>query len=169
MTSQPSATIRRLSGVDLSVMLNIINAAAAKYGGVIPPDCYHEPYMTEEELAREMSSMAFYGWTEAGKLVGVAGLQSVSDVTLVRHVYVIPDSQGKGIGTRLLDHLKKLTKTRLLLVGTWAAAYWAVAFYQKYGFTLSSDKDDLLARYWPISPRQIETSVVLGMRLEPSR
>jgi hypothetical protein len=36
-------------------------------------------------------------------------------------------------------------------------------FYQKHGFKLvgEKDKDRLLREYWSISPRQVETSVVL--------
>ncbi len=169
MTNQSSSTIRRLSHAELPVVLDIINAAAKKYGGVIPDDCFHEPYMTREELTREMSAMDFYGWVEDGKVAGTAGFQPVADVTLIRHAYVLPDYQRKGIGAALLDHLKKRTRTRRLLVGTWAAAYWAVGFYQKQGFELLPDKDALLARYWQISPRQIETSVVLGMDMEQHR
>ena len=169
MTNQTSSAIRRLSTAELPVVLDIINAAANRYSGVIPTDCYHEPYMTPDELKREMSAMEFYGWIEDGKMAGVAGFQPVADVTLIRHAYVLPEHQRKGIGTRLLDHLKNLTKTRRLLVGTWAAATWAVGFYQKYGFELLPEKDELLARYWKISLRQIETSVVLGIDIEQHR
>jgi GNAT superfamily N-acetyltransferase len=161
-----SASIRQLSIDDLPIIIDIINTAAKKYGGVIPADCYHEPYMAEEELAREMTSMTFYGFLEDNKTIGVAGFQPVADVTLIRHAYVRPEHQRKGIGAVLLDHLKNLTRTRRLLVGTWASAQWAVDFYEKQGFGLLTDKDNLLARYWKISPRQIETSVVLGMELE---
>ncbi len=157
--------IRELSFADIRSIYDVINLAAQAYRGVIPSDCYHEPYMPKEELRREMKSMTFFGWEEASRLVGVMGFQQVKDVTLIRHAYVLPESQGKGIGTRLLDHLKQMTKTRQLLVGTWADAMWAVEFYQKQGFKLMPDKDGLLKRYWNIPGRQIETSVVLGIDL----
>ena len=165
--STDSSTIKRLSSADLPVILGIVNTAAKKYGGVIPADCYHDPYMTGEEMAQQMTSMIFYGWSEDDKLIGVAGFQPVADVTLIRHVYVLPEHQGMDVGTKLLDRLKSLTRTRRLLVGTWAAAYWALGFYQKYGFDFLPHKAEVLARYWPISQRQIETSTVLGMELEP--
>jgi len=161
-----TTSIKRLSPADLPVMFDIINAAAERYRGVIPDYCYHEPYMSREELTREFSAMTFFGWTEDRKIVGVAGFRPVSEVTLIRHAYVLPEYQRKGIGSKLLDHLSSLTGTRRLLVGAWAAAYWALDFYQKYGFKLLPDKDKLLSRYWKISPRQIETSVVLGMELQ---
>jgi GNAT superfamily N-acetyltransferase len=157
--------IRELSYVDIDCIYDIINSAAGAYKGIIPSDCYHEPYMPKEELQREMKSMTFFGWEEVRRLVGVMGFQLVKDVTLIRHAYVLPDRQGKGVGTRLLDHLKQMTTTRQLLVGTWADATWAVEFYQKQGFKLMPDKDELLMRYWNIPRRQIETSVVLGIDL----
>jgi len=157
--------IRKLSHKDMNVIYEIINQAARAYRGVIPDDCYHEPYMPKQKLRREMESMIFFGWEEEGQLVGVMGFQPVQDVTLIRHAYVLPNYQRKGIGTRLLTHLKQMTKTKCLLVGTWADASWAIDFYQKHGFRLMPNKDELLTRYWNIPQRQVETSVVLGMEL----
>ena len=155
--------IRELSAKDTDVVYQVINEAAGAYHGVIPDDCWHEPYMPVEELHHEMESMTFFGWEDEGKLVGVMGFQPVKDATLIRHAYVLPAYQRRGIGTGLLEHLKQLTSTRRLLVGTWAAAGWAIDFYRKHGFELLSDKDELLTTYWDIPPRQIETSVVLGV------
>jgi len=157
--------IRGLYRTDADCIYDIINSAAVAYRGVIPYDCYHEPYMPPEELEKEMKVMTFFGWQEKHKLVGVIGFQPVKDVTLIRHAYVSPGNQGKGIGTRLLNHLKQLTETGQLLVGTWADATWAIEFYKKRGFKLMPDKDRLLMTYWNIPQRQIETSVVLGIEL----
>ncbi len=155
--------IRILSLKEADVIYEIINQAARAYEGLIPDDCYHEPYMPKEELYREMKSMVFFGWEEGGKLMGVMGFQPVKDVTLLRHAYVLPDYQRKGIGTMFLSHLRQITKTKDLLVGTWADATWAINFYKKHGFKFMSDKDTLLKKYWDIPQRQIETSVVLGI------
>jgi GNAT superfamily N-acetyltransferase len=157
--------IRKLSNTDTDAVYEIINRAARAYQGAIPDDCYHEPYMPKEEMQREMSSMTFFGWEEQRRLVGVMGFQPVKDVTLIRHAYVLPDHQRKGIGTILLDQLKQMAMTKQLLVGTWADATWAIDFYQKQDFKLMPDKDELLMRYWDIPQRQIETSVVLGIDL----
>jgi GNAT superfamily N-acetyltransferase len=157
--------IKKLSAKEAQVIYEITNQAASAYKGAIPDDCYHEPYMPKEELHQEMKSMTFFGWTEKGKIVGVMGFQPIKDVTLIRHAYVLPDYQGKGIGTRLLNHLKQMTRTRHLLVGTWVDATWAIEFYQKHGFKLLPNKDELLIKYWNISQRQIETSVVLGIEI----
>jgi len=118
------------------------------------------------ELRREMAQMRFYGWEEDGSLVGVAGYQPVNGVTLMRHVYVLPECQHRGIGTRLCNYLKRITRTRRLLVGTWAGAAWAIKFYKHLGFRMLPNKDRLLDKYWQIPPRQRDVSVVLGLNME---
>ena len=147
-----------------TAVLAIVNAAAEAYRAVIPADRWHEPYMPREELDGEITAgVVFWGYEQDGRLVGVMGLQSVRDVDLIRHAYVLPESQGRGIGGALLRHLRGLS-TRPMLVGTWAAADWAVRFYERYGFRLASPahKTVLLKTYWSIPDRQIETSVVLA-------
>ncbi len=158
--------IRRCTDGDTDRIYVIINEAAKAYEGVIEDDCYHQPYMPREELEREMEQVTFYGWETEDELVGVMGIEPVEDVTLIRHAYVLPPYQGQGIGSQLLARLIAETTTPRLLVGTWAAAYWAVAFYHGHGFKLLADKDELLAKYWDIPRRQIETSVVLGIMLD---
>ena len=143
----------------------IINEAAKAYESVIPADRYHQPYMTMDELKREMRRMTFFGWEENGELVGIMGFEPIQDVTLIRHAYVLPRWQRQGIASKLLAHLKGLVTTSRLLVGTWTDAHWAIEFYVKHGFTLMPNKDELLKTYWDIPPRQIETSVVLGMEV----
>jgi N-acetylglutamate synthase-like GNAT family acetyltransferase len=150
--------------MDVPVIFEIINDAAGAYRGVIPADCRAEPYMSEEELRREIDDgVQFWGVEEAGRLVGVMGIQHVRDVSLLRHAYVLTAKRQKGIGGRLLDVLRAQT-SRPLLVGTWAAATWAVRFYEKHGFRLVTpdEKDRLLRTYWRISDRQVQTSVVLA-------
>ena len=155
--------IRRCTDADVAALDAIINDAARAYRGHVPDDCLHDPYMSRAELLQEIGSgVQFSGWDERGVLVGVMGLQDVQDVALIRHAYVRSAGQGQGIGGRLLDYLIA-EATRPLLVGTWAAATWAIRLYERHGFTLVGDeeKDRLLAKYWKISERQRETSVVL--------
>jgi len=159
--------IRRLSPSEFDSMLNVVNDAAQAYEDVIPDDRWKEPYMPAEELRKEIESgVEFYGWMENGALVAVMGIQLVNDVTLIRHAYVRTDHQRRGIGEKLLKHLLGLARTSEVLVGTWEAAYWAVRFYEKHGFTLvpKEEKDKLLRKYWNIPERQIETSVVLKLK-----
>lgn len=147
---------------DEEVILRVINESAKAYRGVIAPDRYHEPYMPLSELREEMREMTFFGYEEGGRLLGVVGYQPVKDVTLVRHLYVLPGHQRRGIGGQLLNHVMSMVTTQRVLVGTWEAAAWAVRFYEKHGFKLVPDKDLLLRTYWRIPERQIELSVVLG-------
>ena len=145
-------------------MLAIINAAAQRYRGVIPQDRWRAPYMSAGELDHEVASgVAFFGATLQTELVGVMGVQSVADVTLIRHAYVAPGRQGAGAGGALLDGLRAGTPGRML-VGTWAAAAWAIRFYEGRGFALVAPKQTapLLRRYWSVPDRQVETSVVLS-------
>ena len=148
---------------DIPNIHDIINEAAAAYKGVIPPDCWHEPYMKLFELMDEIrDGVQFWGLKEADRLIGVMGLQSVLDVTLIRHAYVRRSHQNKGIGSVLLADLARMATTPLL-VGTWADAHWAIRFYQRHGFRLVSpeEKDRLLTTYWNIPDRQRQASVVL--------
>lgn len=147
-----------------ATILAIVNAAAEAYRGVIPDDCWHEPYMSAAELEREVAAgVAFWCYDEGDGLAGVMGIQPVRDVDLIRHAYVLPERQASGIGGRLLAHLQRLTRRRIL-VGTWADATWAIRFYERHGYELVPEarKAELLRTYWTISDRQIETSVVLA-------
>jgi len=143
----------------------VINDAAAAYRGVIPADRWHEPYMPREELLSEMrAGVKFFCIRRDGRVVGVMGLQHVADVALIRHAYTVSSQQHGGVGTLLLQHLKRQAD-RPLLVGTWKAATWAVRFYERRGFRLVSDeeKERLLRRYWNIPERQVAESVVLTL------
>jgi len=159
--------ICRLSPSEFDAILSVVNDAAQAYKGVIPEDRWKEPYMPAEELRKEIESgVEFYGWKEDNALVAVMGIQLVNDVTLIRHAYVLTDHQRRGIGEKLLKHLLGLARTSDVLVGTWEVAYWAIRFYEKHGFTLTSkeEKNRLLRKYWNIPERQIETSVVLKLK-----
>ncbi|MBN1367580.1 MAG: GNAT family N-acetyltransferase [Dehalococcoidales bacterium] len=155
--------IRQCKLSDTNRIYSIINEAAHAYEGVIPADCYHQPYMPMSELEGEIKRMTFYGWVENRELVGVMGIESVADVTLIRHAYVLTPWQNKGIGSGLLEHLMKLCQTERLLVGTWTANTGAIRLYERYGFKLQPNKDELLRTYWDISPRQIETSIAMEL------
>jgi GNAT superfamily N-acetyltransferase len=149
---------------DIDAILEVINDAAQAYRGIIPDDRWKEPYMSVEELGKEIEAgVQFFGQIKDERLLGVAGIQALEDTTLIRHAYVIPSFQRKGIGARLLKYLMDLAGTGEVLVGTWADATWAIRFYEKHGFRLVSqrEKDRLLRAYWDIPDRQIETSVVL--------
>ena len=156
--------IRRCKPEEFEKIYEVINDAAARYKGIIPSDCWKEPYMSRQELRHEIDDgVVFWGYYEEDKLMGVMGIQPVQDVTLIRHAYVRTAKQNQGIAKKLLSRLRK-ESTRPILIGTWAAAVWAIRFYEKHGFKLVSpeEKDRLLRKYWSIPERQISTSVVLA-------
>src|ERR1700740_793659 len=156
--------IRQCDDRDFELIWAIINDGAQAYKGVIPEDRWTEPYMSKSELRHEIDDgVAFWGYEEGGKLVGVMGFQQVQDVTLIRPAYVATNSQKRGIGAQLLSHLRKLTPGPVL-IGTWSDALWAIRFYEKHGFQLVRPQQikRLIKQYWSIPERQIEASVVLA-------
>jgi GNAT superfamily N-acetyltransferase len=158
------SSIRLCRDDERAAILTVVNAAAVAYRGVIPADRLHEPYMSASELDGEIDAgVVFWGYEANGVLIGVMGIQPVRDVDLIRHAYVLPGNQRRGVGGDLIEHLRRLSQ-RPMLVGTWAAAEWAIDFYRRHGFEQVSPerKTALLKSYWTIPDRQIETSVVLA-------
>jgi GNAT superfamily N-acetyltransferase len=162
--------IRSCTDDDLLDIYTVINDAAHAYRGVIPPERWKEPYMRMEELRAEIAAgVHFLGYRLSDQLIGVIGLQHVLDAALIRHAYVRTAYRNQGIGGQLLAELRAQTQ-RQLLVGTWAAAHWAIRFYEKHGFRLASEpnKQQLLAKYWSLPASQVKASVVLtGPPQEP--
>jgi len=149
---------------DTPKILHVINDASLRYKGIIPDNCWHEPYMSEQELIDEFSDgVHMFGFQHNNKLIGVIGIQKVKDVILIRHAYTLTSYQGKGTGSALLEHLLKANKNSRLLVGTWRNAIWAIRFYKKFDFILHAKEQStlLLKKYWKIPSKQIENSVVL--------
>jgi N-acetylglutamate synthase-like GNAT family acetyltransferase len=156
--------IRRCVDSDFDTIFEIINDSAQSYKGVIPADRWGDPYMPRKHLRQEIDAgVVFWGFEDDGELIGIMGIQEVKDVTLIRHAYVRTVRRNRGVGGKLIFFLKTLTK-RPILVGTWAAAEWAIRFYENHEFKLVSweEKECLLRKYWSIPARQTETSVVLA-------
>ncbi len=149
---------------DSSKILYVINDAAVRYKDIIPDNCWHEPYMSKQELVDELTDgVRMFGYNRNNKLIGVIGIQEIKDVILIRHAYTLTSYQGKGIGSALLKYLLKRNQNSCLLVGTWRKATWAIRFYEKFGFVLHPKKQSiqLHKKYWKIPLKQIENSVVL--------
>lgn len=165
-TLDNNTIIRKCNDADIVTIEAIINEAAQVYRNVIPPDCWHEPYMKRSELMAEIADgVKFWGYEQSTRLIGIMGLQKVGDARLIRHAYVRPDHQHRGVGSALLTTLGSQVTGRLL-VGTWATASWAIRFYEQHGFCLVSEeeKEQLISTYWSIPLRQRQTSVVLVRR-----
>tara|TARA_B100001146_G_C15979878_1_gene347885 strand:+ start:18 stop:521 length:504 start_codon:yes stop_codon:yes gene_type:complete len=156
--------ITEYTKIDLINILTVINDAALKYKGVIPDDCWHEPYMSEQELLNELDNgVRMFGYRKDNRLVGVMGIQELKEVTLIRHAYILSDYQRMGIGKSLLQYLFRSIRVSKIMVGTWQDATWAINFYLKSGFVLHDREqtDQLLNKYWHVPLRQMENSVVL--------
>ena len=156
--------IRKCTDSDFETIFEIINDAAQAYKGTIPADCWHEPYMPREELKHEIEGgISFWALEDQEGLIGVMGIQDKGDVTLIRHAYVRSSRRNQGAGTCLLRFLESRTD-KPILIGTWADATWAIAFYQRNGYRVlpGHEKDRLLRKYWTIGERQVVTSVVLA-------
>ena len=149
---------------DIFKILHVINDASLRYKGVIPDNCWREPYMSEQELIDEFSNkVRMFGYYHNNKLIGVIGIQKIKDVILIRHAYILTSHQGKGTGSALLEYLLKKNQNSRLLVGIWRNAIWAIKFYEKFGFILHAKEQStlLLRKYWKIPSKQIKNSVVL--------
>ena len=160
--------IREYKKSDSSKILYVINDAAIRYKGIIPDNCWHEPYMSEQKLVNEFNAgVCMYGYHHNNKLIGVIGIQEVKDVILIRHAYTLTFYQGKGTGSELLKYLLKKNTNSRLLVGTWRDATWEIQFYEKFGFILHTKEQStlLLKKYWEIPSQQIENSIVLESQL----
>jgi len=156
--------ITEYSKKDISNIIYVINDAAIKYKGVIPGYCWHEPYMSEQEIIIEFNNgVHMFGYRSNDKLIGVMGIQELKEVTLIRHAYILTSYQGTGVGKLLLKYILQKNKSAYLLVGTWRNATWAIRFYEKSGFILQTKKRtvQLLKKYWKIPTTQIDNSVVL--------
>ena len=162
--------LRKSTQDDFRQIHEIINDAASAYKGIVPADCWHEPYMPRTELEEQIADgVQFTCFVEADKIVGVMGIQDKGEVNLIRHAYVASERRGGGIGGVLLRELVE-NSSKPILIGTWKAANWAIRFYKKHGFAQVSEqeKNRLLKRFWNIPDRQIETSVVLKDQRHPN-
>jgi len=156
--------INEYTKTNTSKILYIINDASLRYKGIIPNNCWQEPYMSKQKLVDEFNSgVRMFGYSHNKKLIGVIGIQEIKDVTLIRHAYTLTSYQGKGTGSALLEYLLKKNQNSRLLVGTWKNAIWAIKFYEKFSFILHAKDQStlLLKKYWKIPLKQIKNSVVL--------
>ena len=156
--------IRKCRNSDFDTIYVIINESSQSYKGVIPSEYWKEPYMSKNELKREIDEgVEFFGYEVDGKLVGVMGIQHKQDITLIRHAYVCTSKQNRGIGGKLLSYLQELT-TEPILIATWSSATRAIQFYKKHGFQLlfQEEGDRLQRKYWSTPEHKIKASVVFA-------
>lgn len=164
--------IRRLRENEVSDALRVINDAARAYKRILSSHVYKEPQMALREFLDEAERIGFYVVEDEARIIGVMGYEYVEDVVLIRHAYVKPGRQRKGVGSLLLRHLEDLIRSEnrasRIVVGTYADAYWAVDFYRKHGYKPVSDHDATLRRYYVIPDIQRENSIALEKEIERS-
>jgi GNAT superfamily N-acetyltransferase len=152
--------IRALTLADRDAALAVINAAAGWYREFLPPEEYHDPEMTPAQWEAEARRMTWYGAFVAGTLAGVMGLEYVQDAALLRHAYVLPDHQRRGVGSRLREHLERQVQgARRIIVGTYAGNYKARGALGKAGYRLSPDSEAVLRAYYSIPEDRLRSSV----------
>lgn len=164
MVEELQVSVREYAEGDFEAVYATINEAAMAFRDTIPADRWHEPYMPREELSGEIASGVMFSCAVIeGRVIGVMGLQCKGDVDLIRHAYVVPQLQSRGIGAMLLEHLEALSG-RPILIGTWRANVGAISFYERHGYKLvgEDDRERLLRTYWQIPERQIEESIVMA-------
>ena len=159
-------TIRTLTAADWDAAVNVINTAARWYRDFLPPDELHDPEMTAAQWDDEARRLAWYGGFLDGALVAVMGLDYSRDAALLRHAYVLPDQQHRGIGLRLGEHLESEARRegaarciRRIIVGTYARNYKARGALEKAGYTLSADSGTILREYYAIPEDRLRASV----------
>ncbi len=92
--------------------------------------------LDEDELADMIRERQFFVAADDGDLAGCAGWWDSN----LRHVYVAPGVERRGLGTRLVQHAEQVfrqrTRSRELHVG---AVTYAVGFYEANGYQVSGN------------------------------
>jgi GNAT superfamily N-acetyltransferase len=170
--SQPDLVIRPLAASERDAALAVVNTAALWYREFLPPGEYHEPEMTSEAFEQEASRLTWYGVFVANALVGVGGLEHSGGVALLRHGYVLPEYQHRGVGLRLVAHMEGEARgvTRVV-VGTYRRNTRARGALEKAGYRLSDDSEAVLRAYYAIPEDRLRASVTYEktIPLRPAR
>ncbi len=152
--------IRPLTARDRDAAVAVINTAARWYREFLPPEEVHDPEMTTSQWEAEGRRLGWYGAFAGDTLVGVMGLEYVGDVALLRHAYVLPEHQHRGVGGLLREHLEhEVHGVRRIVVGTYAGNYKARGALEKAGYRLSPDSEAVLRAYYAIPEDRLKASV----------
>jgi GNAT superfamily N-acetyltransferase len=154
-------TIREASPVDLDALFAVQKAAStAGFAHVYPPDRY--PYPDEairSEIARRLedAETMYFVADENGRIVGLAGVSP----GWVEQLYVLPELQGRGVGSALLDAAvawrRKAGDTELRL-WTLEGNEAGRRFYEGRGWRLAEE-----TRVVPYPPHPIDVSYMLEL------
>lgn len=152
--------IRALVPGDRNAALAVINTAARWYRDFLSAEDFHDPEMTPEQWEAEARRLAWYGVFDGDVLVAVGGLEHVRDAALLRHGYVLPEYQRRGVGALLREHLEQQARgVSRIVVGTYAGNYKARGALDKAGYRLSADSEAVLRAYYAIPEDRLKSSV----------
>ena len=158
--------IRRLDRTHREQAVSLINEAAQWYREFLPEAEVAGPEMTAEEWDAEALRMTWYGAFVEDQLVGVMGAENVHDVVLLRHAYVRPDRQRRGVGSALVRHAEnRVSGGGRIVVGTYAANHKARNALERAGYRLSDDPEAVLRAYYDIPEDRLLSSVTYEKRL----
>lgn len=159
--------IRALTSTDRADALNVINIAARWYREFLDEAETHDPEMTAADWDREAERMTWYGAFDAESLIGVAGLEPIKDVALLRHAYILPEWQRQGTGSLLTQAMEaEVAPGVRILVGTYRANYKARGALAKLGYRECADSEAELRAYYSIPEDRLRASVIYEKRRE---
>ena len=154
-------TIREATPADLDVLFAIQKAAStAAYAHVYPPDRY--PYPDEavkDDMARRLAGeeAEYLVAEEEGRAVGLVGMSP----GWVEQLYVLPEAQGRGVGSALLDaavRRRRAAGDAELRLWTLEANASGRRFYEARGWRLAPE-----TRVVPYPPHPVDVSYVLAL------
>jgi GNAT superfamily N-acetyltransferase len=152
--------IRALGPADRDAALAVINTSARWYRDFLPAEDVHDPEMTAEQWEVEARRLTWYGIFDGDVLVGVGGLEYVRDAALLRHGYVLPEYQRRGVGALLREHLENQVRgVSRIVVGTYAGNYKARGSLARAGYRLAPDSETVLRAYYTIPEDRLKSSV----------
>ncbi len=152
--------IRTLGPDDRERAVTVINEAAEWYAEILPAAEAAGPEMTAEDWDAEAARMTWYGAFADGELVGVMGTESVRDVALLRHAYVLSAWQRQGVGSILHQHAEnQVSGVDRMIVGTYEANHKARNALEQAGYRLSEDSEAVLRAYYDIPEDRLKSSV----------
>ena len=101
--------IKRIEdAVDLGECLNVLNTAYKHRDEKLGIDrSYKRADVSYEELKEAFDNGThMYGYYSAGRLAALLSFKEKGDNVKLKDIVVLPEYQGKGIGSLLMDHLK---------------------------------------------------------------
>ena len=152
--------IRELTSEDRAAAVEVINTAARWYREFLPPEELHDPEMDEAAWEAEARRMTWWGAFVGPTLVGVMGSEPIGEVALLRHAYILPRHQRKGVASALVEFIEeRLSGVSRVIVGTYADNYKARGILEKGGYVLSADSQAVLRTYYDIPEDRLRTSL----------